>query len=85
MIAIKTSSGFETKANENAADDLIILDLIYDADAGNPRALRALFNKLIGEDETKRLMEHVTTDDGRVPITALRVELIDIINGIGKK
>lgn len=85
MKQIETNSGFSVEVNASAADDLEFLDLICELDDGNPRAYRGILDKLMSKDDQKRLFDHVRTDDGRVPVSAITVELTDIINGIGKK
>lgn len=87
MKQIRTKSGFEASVNENAADDMELLDIIADADNGSPSALKRLVRKFLTEDDTARLYEHVRTDDGRVPITAVSAEIVDIMGGLqdGKK
>lgn len=85
MKQIRTSSGFEAQINENAADDLAFLDLICDLDDGNVRAYRAMLDKLLTEEDKQRLFNHVRTEDGRIPVSAINTELAELIKGIGKK
>lgn len=84
MKLIKTTSGFEAEVNENAADDLAFLDLICAIDDGDPHAMRGLISALLSEEDGKRLIEHVRTEDGRAPVSALNAEISDIIKEIGK-
>lgn len=87
MTTIKTPSGFEADVDERVIDDLAFLDLICDLDDGNPHAYRGLIDKLLSADDRKRLYDHVRTDDGRTPVSAINEELTEIIKGLknGKK
>lgn len=82
---IETSSGFEAEVNAAAADDLAFLDLLCALDDGEPHAIRGIVNALLDEPDRERLYAHLKTEDGRVPVSAVTREMIDIINGIGKK
>lgn len=85
MKQIETSSGFSVQVNENAADDLEFLDIICEIDDGNVRAYRKLMNKLLTEQDQKRMFDHIRTEDGRVPISSIDRELTEIVSAIGKK
>lgn len=85
MKQIKTTSGFEIEIDESQLDDLEFLDLVCDLDDNvNPRAYRKIVRKMLGEDES-RLYDHIRTDDGRVPVSALTREILEILNGCGAK
>lgn len=82
MALIETKSGFSVDVSESSVDDMEFLDLICDLEDGKPRAHRALCVKLLGEEGCKRLYEHVRTEDGRVPISAIDREIAEVINGL---
>lgn len=82
---IKTASGFEAEVDDIVIDDLAFLDLICDLDEGDTRAYRRLINKLLAEKDRERLYDHVSTEDGRIPLSAINTELTEIIKGIGSK
>ena len=84
MKQIKTTSGFEIEIDESKLDDLEFLDLICELDDSNPRAYRKIVRKMLGDGET-RLYDHIRTDDGRVPVSALTREILEILNGCGAK
>lgn len=85
MKQIETSTGFSCNVNELAADDIEFLDLLCDLDDGEIKAYRKVLKKLLSDDDIKRLFDHVRTEDGRVPVSAISAELVDIIKSLGKK
>lgn len=85
MKQITTKSGFEITVDENAADDFELLEMLSAIDKHSEYTLiRPALSRLIGADGFERLTEHVKTD-GRVPITALLVEMGEIVRGFEKK
>lgn len=40
---------------------------------------------ILNADDEKRLYDHVKTDDGRVPVSALNAEMQSIMEGVGAK
>lgn len=85
MIEVTTKSGFTAEINENAFDDMRFLDLVCDMDDGKPQALRGMIKLILNADDEKRLYDHVKTDDGRVPVSALNAEMQSIMEGVGAK
>lgn len=87
MTQITTSSGFACEVNEAALDDMELLELI---EALEERESVSAYRKIIDKilpGERQRLYEHVRTEDGRVPISAVSAEIADIFRLIksGKK
>lgn len=82
MAQIKTRSGFECEINEACLDDMELLDLIADLESGESvQAYKGILDKILPNDK-KRLYDHVRTEDGRVPITAVSSEITDIFSAI---
>ena len=71
MITAKTESGFSIELEESALDNMEVLDALSDLDEGNPLAMSRLVVKLLGKDGKKRLYDHLRTEDGRVPASAV--------------
>ena len=64
-----------------------LLDLIADLEGGESlAAYRGILNKILPGGR-ERLYDHVRNDEGRVPITAVSMEITDIFNALkaGKK
>lgn len=84
MARIKTASGFEADINEQIFDDMEILDLIADLEDGKVRAYRRLSDKLFRPEEKARLYDHLRTEDGRVPVSAMQAEMEEIFAQVEK-
>lgn len=81
-ITIKTKSGFVCELPEDAMDDMELVDIL----AGNyiNEALRNadIVNHLLG-DQKSNLYDHLRQIHGKVPATAVDVELREIIQAFG--
>lgn len=82
MITAKTESGFSIELEENALDNMEVLDALSDLDEGNPLAMSRLVVKLLGKDGKKRLYDHLRTEDGRVPASAVESAIMELFQSI---
>jgi len=79
MLKGTTKTGFNFELNEEDLNDYELFELI--AGVGeNQFLLPKLVTKLLGEEQKKRLLEHVRTPDGRVPMTVIDKEITDIFS-----
>lgn len=76
----KTSTGFAYSINENALNNFELLDLFAKVDE-NPLLLPKVIKLLLGEENKKRLYDHVRLKDGTVPVDAISKELMEILTG----
>lgn len=85
MLQITTKTGFECEINEAALDDIELLDLVAQIETREARAVYGAYigiiNKII-PGEKARLYDHVRTEDGRVPLTAVEAEIENIFLSI---
>ena len=65
----KTSTGFEFDIEDERLDDMELVDIMAEIDE-NPLLMPKLCKMLLGEEQKKRLYDHLRSDDGRVPIEA---------------
>jgi len=77
MLKGKTESGFEFEVADAAMNNYELVEVLAEVDT-NALLLPKLVNMLLGEDQKKRLMDHVRTDDGTVPIDAISAEIMEI-------
>ena len=49
---------------------------------GNPLAMSRLVVKLLGKDGKKRLYDHLRTEDGRVPASAVESAIMELFQSI---
>ncbi len=82
MITAKTESGFSIELEESSLDNMEVLDALSDLDEGNPLAMSRLVVKLLGKDGKKRLYDHLRTEDGRVPASAVESTIMELFQSI---
>lgn len=82
MITAKTESGFSIELEESALGNMEVLDALSDLDEGNPLAMSRLVVKLLGKDGKKRLYDHLRTEDGRVPASAVESTIMELFQSI---
>lgn len=79
MISGKTKTGFEYTISEEALSDYEILELMAQVQKDDIFAIFELIKRLLGEDQKDRLKEHCRVN-GRVPISAINDEIVDIFS-----
>ena len=77
MINGKTKSGFAFKLDDEAMNDMELLEDLKKLDGGDVLAVPSILERMLGKQK-EDLYNHVRTESGRVPIDALVGE----INGI---
>lgn len=82
MVTAKTESGFSIELEESTLDNMEVLDALSDLDEGNPLAMSRLVVKLLGKDGKKRLYDHLRTEDGRVPASAVESTIMELFQSI---
>lgn len=86
MIKGKTASGFNFKLYDNALDNMELVELMVDIqNTGNPLALGSALEMLLGEKQKKALYNHLRTEDGRVPVSAVSAAFVDIVKAAKNK
>lgn len=74
----KTRSGFSFNVNDNIGDDIELLEDLTKLDKGDVTVLPEVLERILGDKQKKKLYDHVRTEDGRVPLTAVSNELAQI-------
>lgn len=67
MMTGKTKSGFEFAVEDKVFDNMELVDAIAEATEDDPVALSKLVKMVLGEEQRKKLYNHLRTEDGRVP------------------
>lgn len=83
MIRGKLESGFEYEIAEEVRDNMELLDAIVEADE-NPLAVSKVVKLLLGENQRRKLYDHLRTDKGNVPILAVSNAVAEIFRGSGQ-
>lgn len=82
---IRTSSGFCCVIDEDALNDMELLEDLEALDQGNPLRVPSALHRLLGDDGKKAIYDHVRTDDGRVPVDRVSTELAEIFGALKSK
>lgn len=80
----KTKSGFEFQIDEKVADNVEILEAIAEVEE-NEYKLPKLITMVLGEEQKKRLYDHLRTKKGNVPIKKTYEEFTEILELSGQK
>ena len=78
----KTSTGFEFDIEDERLDDMELVDIMAEIDE-NPLLMPKLCKMLLGEEQKKRLYDHLRSEDGRVPIEATTNAIQEIFTSPG--
>ena len=78
----KTSTGFEFDIEDERLDDMELVDIMAEIDE-NPLLMPKLCKMLVGDEQKKRLYDHLRSEDGRVPIEATTNAIQEIFNSPG--
>lgn len=82
MLTGTTSTGFAWQIEEDALDDMELLDALAEIDRGKLDAVSAACLHLLGKDQRARLYEHRRDERGRVRISDVSAELGEILAGM---
>lgn len=82
MIEIKTESGFVCQLAEDALDDAELVDILTGEYPNEAFRNAAIVQHMLGEQK-KKLYDHLRTESGKVPASAVDRELRQIFAGFG--
>lgn len=87
MLTGTTSTGFEWHVDEEALDDMELLDALVEWDKGAGEASSTVCLHLLGKQQRAALYDHLRGADGRVKLTAAVTAVNEILSEIrdGKK
>ena len=77
MLKGKTESGFEYEVSDAAMNDYELVEILAEVDT-NPLLLPRLVKKLLGDKQKNKLLDHLRTKDGNVPIDLISAEIMEI-------
>ena len=78
----KLENGFEYKVDENILDDMELLDALAEAEE-NPLKISVVSKKILGDEQRKKLYDHLRRDDGTVPVEEATQSIVDILMDLG--
>lgn len=79
----KTTSGFKYEIDENVLDDMELIDAMAASQGEDPTQISVVVSKIFGDEQKKRLYDHIRTDDGRVPVTDVANIITEVIESLG--
>jgi hypothetical protein len=81
MLKGKTESGFEYAIDKNYLDNFELAEALVDMEENELAAVKVV-RYLLGEEQKKKLLEHIRNEKGIATITLISKELADIFEGI---
>ncbi len=84
MIKGKTSSGFEFQISKDVANDYELLENLAELE-DNPLILGKVVKQILGEEQTKKLKDHIRNKNGIVPTNKMTQEIIEIFKNAGEE
>lgn len=82
MLTGTTTSGFAWEIEEDALDDMELLDALTEVDNGKLEAVSGVCLHLLGKQQRAALYDHRRDARGRVRMSDISVEISEIINGL---
>lgn len=83
MITGVTKSGFHFRVDENAMNDMELVDILADNTMDDCFRMSHVLRKLLPGEQRKALYDHVRVD-GRVPVDAVVSAVEDIFTAMGQ-
>ncbi len=82
MIKGKTESGFAFQIDEEARDDMELLDAIVKLDAGEKQYMSEVVERLLGSEQRDKLYDYCRGKSGRVLASKVFAEITAIFDAI---
>ena len=83
MREIETGSGFKCYLQDDVLDDMELVEIMAANYKGEAFRVAAVLNHMLG-DQKKALYEHLRKIHGKVPATAVEMELKEIFEALGE-
>jgi hypothetical protein len=83
MIKGKTKSGFSYELDKDRLNNYELLEAIGELEE-NPLVLSSVVNLLLGKEQTKKLKDHLRTENGIVPTEKMSEEITEIFQNQGE-
>ena len=77
-------NGFEYEIDDEIMDDMEMVEAVAEAQGENPLAVATVIKMALGEDQKKRLYDHIRNDKGRVPVQEAVESLTEMFEALGK-
>lgn len=77
MLKGKTTSGFSFEIEDEQLNNFELIEVLADVDS-NPLLLPRLVRMLLGDEQKVKLMDHLRTEKGIVPLDGISTEIMEI-------
>ena len=77
-------NGFEFEIDVEELDDMEFVEALADVEE-NPLAFPKVCTLMLGEEQKKRLYDHLRNEKGKVPVKAVRESIIEIMRVSGEE
>ena len=84
MVKGKTESGFEFEIDEQAVNDMRVIDAIVEVEEGNLGGVSRLISLLFTKEQKKVFYDHLRLENGRVPLDTASKEIFEILGYNGE-
>lgn len=81
----KLKNGFSFDVDENALDNMELIDAMAEAQEENPAMFSKAVLLLLGKDQRKMLYDHIRDDNGRVSVEAVTNSFVEIFEALGEQ
>ncbi len=81
----KLKNGFSFDVDENALDNMELIDAMAEAQEENPAMFSKAVLLLLGKDQRKKLYDHIRDDNGRVSVEAVTNSFVEIFEALGEQ
>lgn len=84
MVKGKTESGFEFEIDEQAVNDMRVIDAMVEVEEGNLGGVSRLISLLFTKEQKKAFYDHLRLENGRVPLDTASKEIFEILRYNGE-
>jgi len=81
-MTITLKSGFECEIEEDALDDMELLDDLSEVDDGKIWRVKNILQRLIGKEKQKELYEILRDERGRVSVTSVSDAFMELMEAV---
>ena len=82
MITAETKDGFAVELSEEALDNVELLDALAAVQDSDVLSLGRTIRLLMGKAQAKKRYDHLRTEDGRVPASAVESAIMELFQSI---
>lgn len=78
-----TKSGFAYEIPDSVFENMELIDALADAGGENPLAISTVCKLVFGNEQRKRLYDHLRREDGTVPLAEVSAVIAEVFSARG--